>query len=105
MAKQLCSSCEENGESQIPHRYPNIQEVYEAVATVGRYTSIVKAIVTGNTKRDHPDTPIGVLSEIERRKDLQARKISGDGDGESESTSGRDVIFFDLRIDMDTNVC
>ena len=31
--------------------------------------------------------------------------VTGDGDGESESTSGRDVIFFYLRIDMDTNVC
>lgn len=31
--------------------------------------------------------------------------VMRDGDGESESTSGRDVIFFDLRIDMDTNVC
>ena len=31
MARQLCSSCEENGESQIPHRYPNTQTPKEGL--------------------------------------------------------------------------
>ena len=48
---------------------------WEALAVLGGSSG---STVTGNTKRDHSDTPTGVLSEIERRKDLQARKISGD---------------------------
>ena len=47
-------------------------------------TSIVKAKVTMNTERNHPDTPTGVLSEFEKREDLQDRRGKGSCRNKSE---------------------